>query len=59
MSERRMTQVVDQCKRLDQVFVQRQGPADRARNRGDFDRMGQPRAMVVAQLAGEDLRLGA
>ncbi len=59
MAERRMPQVVDQGQRLDQIFVQSQRPADGPRDTGHFQRVGQPGAMIIAQFAGEDLRLEA
>ena len=59
VAKRRMPQVVRQGQRLDQVFVQPQGPAERAGDRGDFDRMGQSSAMIIACFAGKYLRLGA
>ena len=52
-----MPQIVGQRQGLDQIFVQSQRPADRAGDRGHLQRVRQPRAMVVAQLAGKDLRL--
>ena len=59
MAERRMAEVVRQRQRFDQVFVEPQRPGQRAGDRRDFERVRQPRAMVVAHLAGEDLRLVA
>ena len=57
MTERRMAQVVRQRQRFDQVFIQPQRAGNRAGNRRHLERVRQPRAMVVAHLAGEDLRL--
>jgi hypothetical protein len=59
MSKRRMANVVKQGQRLDQVLVQPQRSADRASDRRHLMRVGQPRAVIVAHLAGEDLHLAA
>ena len=58
MAKRRVTQIVHQRQRFDQVFIEPQGAGQRAGDRGDFERMREPAAVVIAQLvAGEDLRL--
>ena len=59
VAERRMADVVHQGQGLDQILVQPQGPADRAGDRRHFLRVREPRAMVVAHVAGEDLHLPA
>ena len=59
VSEGRMSDVVQQGQRLDQVLIQPQGSPDRAGDRRHFHRVGQSGATVVAQVAGEDLRLAA
>ncbi len=51
--------VVPQGERLDQVLVDPQRPGHGPRQRGDLQRVGEPRAVVVSQLAGEDLGLVA
>ena len=49
--ERRVPEVVAEADRLDQVLVQAQRPGDRPRDRGDLERVGEPRAVVVAPRA--------
>src|SRR5437870_601428 len=41
---------------LGQVFIQAQGAADVSRNGGNFHRMGQPRAQMIAGAVEKDLR---
>ena len=55
--ERRMAEVVAQPDRLGQVLVQPQRPRDGARDPGGLERVGEPRAVVVALRVDEHLRL--
>ena len=57
MPERRVTHVVPEPDRLDEVLVQPQRPRDDARDRRRLERVGHPRAVVVALGVDEDLRL--
>ncbi len=57
MAERRVTKVMRQRQALGQVFVQRQHPRQAARDLRHFQRMGQPRAVIVALVLHEDLGL--
>ena len=55
--ERRVPEVVAEPDRLDEILVQPQRPRDRARDRGHLERVGEPRAVVVAARRHEHLRL--
>ena len=55
--ERRVAEVVTEPDRLDQILVERERPRDGARDRRDLERVGQARAVVVAQRGHEHLRL--
>ena len=57
VAERRVAEVVAEPDRLDQVLVERQRPRDGARDLGDLERVGQPRAVVVAARRHEHLGL--
>ena len=57
VAEGRVAQVVGHGQRFDEIFVEPQRAGDGAGDRGDFERVRQPRAVVVAHLAGEHLRL--
>ena len=57
MAERRMPEVVRQRHRLGQLLVQPEHPRHRARHLRHLDRVGQPRAVVVALVLDEDLGL--
>ena len=57
MAERRVAEIVDQRHRLGQVLVAAQRPRQRAGDLRHLDRMRQPRAVVVALMRDEDLRL--
>ena len=57
MPERRVAHVVAEADRLDEILVQPQRPRDDARDRGRLERVGHPRAVVVALGVDEDLRL--
>src|SRR5262245_16709335 len=57
MPERRMTEVVRQGQRLGQILVQSQEPRERACDLRDFERMREPRAVVIPFVLHEDLRL--
>ena len=59
MAERRMADIVLHGQGLDQVFVQPQRPGERPGDQIHLDRVRQPAAMIVAQFAGENLRLVA
>src|SRR5262249_20717186 len=57
VAERRMTQVMGQRADLRQILVQLQGTRDRARKLGHFQRVRQPRPVVIALMKDKDLRL--
>ena len=57
MAERRMAEIVRQRQRLGQVLVEAERAGERAGDLGDFQRMGQPGAVVVALVKDEHLRL--
>ena len=57
MAERRMAEIVGQRQRLGEIFVEPQPARQRAGDLGDFERMGQPGAVMVAFVEHEDLRL--
>src|SRR5438094_6789323 len=57
MSKWRMTEVMHQGQRLNQVFIQPQLRRNRAGNLGDFNGVRQPIAEVVGVAAREYLRL--
>ena len=57
MAERRMAEIVGQRQRLGEVFVDAERARQRARHLRDFERMGEPGAVVVALVEHEDLRL--
>ena len=55
--ERRVPEVVAEPDGLGEVLVEAQRPRDRAGDLRDLDRVGQPRAVVVALRCHEDLGL--
>ena len=57
VTKRRMAQVVRKRDRLGQIRVQPERAGDVARDGGDFDRMRQPRAQMVAGAVEKNLRL--
>ena len=57
VAERRVPEVVRQRHGLGEVLVQVQRAGDRAGDLRDLDRVRQPRAVVVALVVDEDLRL--
>ena len=57
MAERRMAEIVRQRQRFAEVLVEAKGARQRARDLRDFQRMRQPRAVVVSLVIDEDLRL--
>ena len=57
MAERRVAEVVGQREGLDQVFVQVERAGHRARDLRDLQAVRQPRAVMVALVVDEDLRL--
>ncbi len=57
MPERRVAHVVPEPDRLDEILVQPERPRDDARDRRRLERVGHPRAVVVALGVDEDLRL--
>src|SRR5262249_22248444 len=59
VTERRMAEVMAEADRLDEVLVERQRPGDGARDLRDLERVGEPRAVVIAARRDEDLRLVA
>ncbi len=52
-----MAEIVAERDRLGQVLVEPKRLGERARDLGDFDRMGEPGAEMVALVVDEDLRL--
>ena len=57
MAERRMAEIVRQRQRLGEVLVAAERARQRAGDLRDFERMGEPRAVVVALVIDEHLRL--
>ena len=57
MSKRRMAEIVRERQRFGEVFVQAKRARKRASDLRNFERMGEPRAVVVAFVIDEDLRL--
>ncbi len=57
MAERRMAKIVRQRQRLGQILVEPERARERAGDLGHFQRVGQPRAVVVALVEHEDLGL--
>ena len=57
MAERRMAEIVRQRQRLGEVLVEPERAGERAGDLRDFQRMGQPGAVVVALVIDEHLRL--
>jgi hypothetical protein len=55
--KRRVADIVNQRKRLRQIFVQAKRGSDRAGDLCDFNGVGQPAAKVVGGAAGKDLGL--
>ena len=56
MTEWRMAKIVGKRDRFGQILVEPKLPRDRARNLGYFERVCQPRPIVVALVRQEDLR---
>ncbi len=57
VTERRMAKVVRQRDCLGQILIQPQAARQGAADLGHFERMGEPRAMMVVGLRNDDLRL--
>ncbi len=57
MAERRMAEIVGERQRLGQVLVEAERARQRARDLRHFERVGEPRAVVIALVEDEDLRL--
>src|SRR5688572_17916414 len=57
VAERRVTEIVAQCDRLGELFVQLQHLGDRPRNLRDLEAVREARAVVVTRRRKEDLRL--
>ena len=57
MAERRMAEIVRKRQRLGEILVEPERARERARDLGDFERVGEPRAVVIALVEDEDLRL--
>ena len=57
MAERRVAEIVGQRHRLAEILVEPQRAADGAGDLRHLERMGEPRAVVVALVIDEDLRL--
>jgi hypothetical protein len=57
MAEGRVAEIVRQRQRLGEVLVEPERAGERAGDLGDLQRMGQPRAVMIALVKHEDLRL--
>ena len=57
VAERRVTEIVAEPDRLDQVLVEAERPADGAGDLGDFEGVGEAGPVVVAGRGDEDLGL--
>ena len=57
VTERRVPEVVGERDRLGEVFVEAQDASDRAGELRRLERVGEARAVVVALVVDEDLRL--
>ena len=57
VAERRMTEIVAQRRGLCEILVERQRPRERARDLRHLERMGQPRAEMIALVIDEHLGL--
>jgi hypothetical protein len=57
MAERRMAEIVCKCQRLCEVFIEAKRACKRPGDLDDFQCVGQPRAVVIALVIDEDLRL--
>src|SRR5262249_44223109 len=57
VTERRMSQVVGEADRLDEILVQLERARDRARDLRDLERVREPRAIQIALVVHEHLRL--
>ncbi len=55
MAKRRVAEVVSERQRLGQILIEPQPPRQRASNLGDFKRMGEARAIMVALVENENL----
>jgi hypothetical protein len=56
MAERRMAEIVGERQSLGKILVEPKPPRQGARYLGDFERVGEPRAVVIAFVEHEDLR---
>ena len=57
MAERRMAEIVGQRQRLGEILVQSERAGERARHLRHFERVGEPRAVMVAFVEHEHLGL--
>ena len=57
MAERRMTEIVGKRQRLGEILVEAERAGERAGDLRHFEGVGEPRAVVVALVEDEDLRL--
>ena len=57
MAERRMAEIMRQRQRLGEILVEPERARQRAGDLGDFQRMGEPGAEMIALVKDEDLRL--
>jgi len=57
MAERRVAEIVGEAQCLGEILIDGEHPRHRARNLGDFERMGKAGAVVIAFVLHEDLRL--
>jgi hypothetical protein len=57
VSERRMSDVMNQCQRLGQIFLQPERSCNRPSNLRNFNGMSQSATKVIRRAAGKNLRL--
>ena len=57
MSERRMAEIVGERQRFGEVLVEAERARERAGDLRDFERVGEPRAVMIAFVIDEHLRL--
>src|SRR5579872_1796972 len=57
VTERGMTEIVGQCERLGQILIKPKLAGERTGDLGDFQRVGEPGAVMVALMKHKNLRL--
>src|SRR5690606_33414254 len=57
VAERRVAEIVGEADRFDEILVQAQRARGRARDLCDLERVREPRAVMIALVVDEDLRL--